>query len=419
MNINKKISAFASSTFLLWTLTILDILSIGTKLYSIESHGDSLISFNMTIYIVNCIISQCIYGGLSSLKVGICAGPIYESVSLTSNIQKICENYTKNSTESITNTFVVIFISTLFFALVSYVLGRFNFGKLLHYIPKNVLYGVMTSIGVNLIKESAKEIYVVPRNAILDLCLFITISLAFLAIYLETRFSKFIFFLPAFSCSILCFFYIIFFTLGFDINWLRNNNFLPQTDSSYITYKSIFKFIDFSTFRPNIMIKCIPDMINIIFTNLIHITVNIPIFCNIMNINANINKEFKVQAYGNLISAFFGYPTYFINCHSFFFNKSGGTSKLYSISAGLSLVFMLYFGPKARNILPCILLAFIPMYIGFSFIFSNFIIFLNILPYHQLFIILISAIVGYFFNTLGGLIVGIIVSIVINYYKKV
>lgn len=137
-----------------------------------------------------------------------------------------------------------------------------------------------------------------------------------------------------------------------------------------------------------------------------------------MNIPVNLNDEFKTQSYGNLITAFLGYPSYFINCTSYVFNKSGGTSKFYSITAGFSMILMLYLGPKARIILPRILLAFIPMYFGVCFVMSNFVEQIGQIPISDLFIIAVSCITGIFVNAFSGLLVGSLLSMIINYINN-
>lgn len=412
-----------SSIFVLWTLNTLDLLSVGTNIYKQNSHGDRLESFNMTIYIIVLVAAQCIYGGFSKINAGICGGPIYEAASMTRDIHEKCEKLTSTSTESVSNALAIVFISTIIFSFISYLLGRFKAGKIFEFIPKTAIYGVVSSIGLKLFWDGKDEIYIIERinttNYNLDLCFAVTIVLIILAYFLERKFSGYIFFLPVFSFMIVVSFYIFFFSLGYNMNYLRENLFIPHAEDLNMSMKGFTKFIDFSKFKLSILIACIPKMASMIFTNLIHITVNVPGFSTLMNVSINLSDEFKTQSYGNLITAFLGYPSYFINCTSYIFNKSGGTSKFYSITAGFSMILMLYLGPKARIILPRILLAFIPMYFGICFVMSNFVEQIGQLPISDLVIIIVSCIMGFFVNAFSGLLVGTFLSMLFNYlYKK-
>lgn len=408
-----------SSIFVLWTLNTLDLLSVGTNIYKQNSHGDRLESFNMVIYIIVLVAAQCTYGSFSKINAGICGGPIYEAASMTRDIHEKCETLTTTSIESVSNALAVVFISTLIFAFISYLLGKFNAGRIFEYIPKVAIYGVVSSIGIKLFWDGKDEIYVINRadlaNYNLDICFVVTILLILMAYFLEKKYSGYIFFLPAFSLSIVLVFYLFFFSIGYDMEFLRKNLFIPQKEDFNLSINGFTRFIDFSKFKLSILVACIPKMGSMIFTNLIHITVNVPGFSSLMNVPVDLSDEFKTQSYGNCITAFLGYPSYFINCTSYIFNKSGGTTKFYSITAGLSMIFMLYLGPKARIILPRILLAFIPMYFGVCFVMSNFVEKIGQLPILDIFVIIVSCITGLFINAFSGLLVGTFLSMLINY----
>lgn len=145
---------------------------------------------------------------------------------------------------------------------------------------------------------------------------------------------------------------------------------------------------------------------------MIHITVNIPAFSSTMGISANLNEEFKVQGISNFLTSFFGFPTYFINCTSIYFNKSGGTTKWHSVLCGFFLLGLIFIGPMSRQFLPYILLAFIPIYIGGYFLITNLVDHIRIASFSDLSIILLSTIVGYF-NPIFGLIAGCILQVII------
>ncbi|EEQ81840.1 hypothetical protein NCER_101568 [Vairimorpha ceranae BRL01] len=414
ISITKKknfIITIFSSVFLLYTLTLLDFLSIGSNLYLTESHSVNLENFNMMVFTSTTIIAQCVFGGFSRLRAGICGGAIFESVSITNNIHKICDANSNSAEESLTNAYVAVFVGTLLFGLLSYLMGMYGLGKFFNFIPKAPLYGVMASIGVGLIVDGFKQIYVGKTSLIIHFSALVTIFLVLLAYYLERRFPGYVFFIPLYSLSIAVIFHGIFFILGYDLQKLRSINLVPKLSTNTVSF-NIFEFLKFGKFNFKLLIKLIPQILTLALTNMIHITVNVPGFSSIMNIPADLNEEFKTQGISNFLTAFFGYPTYFINCTSIYFNKAGGTSRIHAILGGLSLTGLFYIGPLSRKFLPNILLALIPVYIGGSFVLSNFLELIPETSYIDLFIIVLSLVVGYF-NPIFGIIMGSLVHCLI------
>ncbi|KAK6089193.1 hypothetical protein P3W45_001820 [Vairimorpha bombi] len=419
--INSKniLIAFTSSIFLLYTLNILDFLSIGTKLYRKESHGENLETFNMIVFTTSCIASQCVFGGMSKFKAGICGGPIFESVKLINDIHDICENNTETAVDSVTNAYFAVMVSTLLFAILSFVLGMYNLGMFFDYIPKMALYGVMASIGIGLCEAGFSEIYIsgYSPDIYIHVSCVCTAFLVLFAYYLERNFPGYIFFIPLYSMMVVILFYVTFFTFGCNMEWLRSHKLIPEYVPIVLSLNGFTKYLSPSKVRLGLFLKCLPRILDLAFTNMIHITVNVPGFSAIMNLPVNINDEFKTQGYANLISAILGFPTYFINCTSVYFNKSGGTSKFHSLLGGVLLTGLIYIGPKARAVLPRILLAFIPVYIGGAFIISNIIDNIGCVSTMDMSIIIISCIIGYIISPVMGLILGSSLNALIILYS--
>ncbi|WUR02633.1 putative sulfate transporter [Vairimorpha necatrix] len=414
MSYKNFIITLLSSTFLLYTLTILDFLSIGSNLYLQSSHNIKLENFNMMVFTVTTIISQIIYGGLSNLQAGVCGGAIFESASMVRNIHETCELYTTNTTESLSNAFFAVMISTLIFGLFSYFLGCLKMGSFFSYIPRSALFGVMTSIGYNLMKDGFSQVYEEKALFTSYISMAVIIFLVILAYFLEKKFEGYVFFIPLYTCTVLILFYSIFLPFGFNLSWLRSNFLVPEISTGNISVSEFTKYLSLSVINKKLLFKLIPKILGLSLVNMIHITVNIPSFSSCMKINSNINREFKVQGIANIFTGLFGYPTYFINCTSIYFNKSGGTTKMHSLLSGLFLIGLIFIGPMSRQILPRILLAFIPVYMGGAFVISNLLEHIFVASYIDISIILLSTIIG-IYNPILGLICGSLYQLLIFY----
>jgi SulP family sulfate permease len=405
-NLKNYVISFGSSLFLLYTLTILDFLSFGTKIISPVCHKINIENFNMTIFTYTTIAAQILFGTFTGIKKGICGGAIIESQPIAEKIMKYCEEKTDNVTDCVTNVYACLVISTLLFALISLLLSYYGAGKFLQYIPKTALYGVMCSIGISLIKCGVGEIYRTEYKNHLHVCMLISIVLCLIAFYIDEKYPGYIFFIPCYCILIVGIFYGFKLVMGYDMDQLREYEYIPTSKDAKVSLSSITEFISLSKINLKLIFGSFQDIISLTALNLIHITVNIPCFLNEMKIEGDINSEFKAQGLSNLITAFLGYPTYFICSTSIFFNRSGGTKKIFSILGGFSLIPIVFIGPKVREYLPCILLSFIPIYIGGCFILSNLLCYIRLVSYLDLSVILISALFGVFSNPVTGLLVG-------------
>lgn len=419
-SISKFLISVVSSLFLLYTLTILDFLSFGTKLIKPTCHNVNIENLNMTIFTYGTIVSQLIFGTFTGIKSGICGGVIIESQLLAQKIHEFCESKTTNVTDCVTNIYACLVISTILFALASLLLSYFGAGKIFEYVPKTALYGVMCSIGISLVKCGVGEIYQGKYEDMhLHLCMFIAAIVCLVAFYIDEKYPGYIFFIPCYSIVIVAVFYAVVFALGYNMASLRSHHLIPTSVDAEVSIKTFTQYLSWSSIDFSIILESFKNIISLSLFNLIHITVNIPGFVNEMNIKSDINQEFRTQGIANLATAFTGYPSYFICSSSIFFNKSGGTKKIHAIIGGFALIPLIYIGPKSREYLPCILLSFIPMYIGGFFIISNFISQIRNISYLDLSVIVISAVIGYF-NPVVGLVVGSSVNafIVLYYYNK-
>ncbi|AFN83467.1 sulfate permease-like protein [Encephalitozoon romaleae SJ-2008] len=407
----QRILSLISSSFLLFTLTSLDFLSFGAKLLSSEkSHSRNIGNVSATMFLYSTIAAQFVFGMFSGLG-GVCAGAIFEAQKDTRKIHKLCFKMSSSLGEEISTTYACIFLSTVLFALFSYILKRFRIGNSLRYIPVSALYGVMVSIGIMSIECGYEEVYTMTWEYV-NGCLVVTIGLALLAVALDIMFPAYFLMIPMLSFGIFAAFYIVFAVAGKDTEWMRSVGLIPKAEDinldSFATLKLLrMENINVGAIKANLM-----NILGLSLFNLVHIAVNVPSFAESFGLKADLNKELGVQSVANIVSAFFGYPIYFICSTSIYFNKSGGRSRLHSLMGAVVISSLLVVGGRIRESIPLILSGTIPMFIGFGFLYSYLWLPIFKLSWMDLVTLMLSAFVSWYLTPISGLVFGIATNLI-------
>lgn len=401
-----EVLSLTSSSFLLLVLTLMDFLSFGTKLLDPTTHGQGTENISAILFLYPSIIAQLVFGTFSGITSGVCSGAIMEAQEGTQRIHRSCTSSSKSFGEAIFSTYICIFLSTLLYAGVSHVLRTFKLGNALRSIPVPALYGVMSSIGIMSLKCGYSEIYTEAPWSYMHYCFVVSILLAMTAMWLEMRFPNYFLMIPTFALSIVIAFHMIFILAGKDTDWLRTKNLLPQTKDMNLNLTELLKHFKLSNINPKAIMSNWEDIVSLALFNLIHIVINLPSFAESVGVRTSLDEELRTQSIGNLVSAFFGYPTYFICSTSIYFNRSGGKTRTHSIVGGLAMCSILIIGASLRSILPVVLIATMPMFIGLSLVHSYVYLPLFKLSYADFSILIISGITSRFVKPIGGLLLG-------------
>ncbi|ADM11981.1 sulfate permease-like protein [Encephalitozoon intestinalis ATCC 50506] len=403
----QKILSLISSSFLLFTMTSLDLLSFGTKLLSTEnSHNKNIGNVSAMMFLYSTIASQFVFGLFSKLG-GIAAGAIFEAQKDTRRIHKVCFKMSSTFGEEISTTYACIFLSTILFAFFSYVLKTLKIGSNLKYIPIPALYGVMVSIGAMSIECGFEEVYSITWKYV-HVCLAVTIVLALLAVVLDILFPEYFLMIPMFSFSIFAVFYLVFLAAGKDIEWMKSVGLIPKAGGIDLNPLETLKHLKIENIKIEAVKANLMNILGLSLFNLVHIAVNVPSFAETFGINADLNKELGVQSIGNIVSAFFGYPTYFICSTSIYFNKSGGRSRIHSFVGAIAMSSLLVIGGPIRERIPTILSGTIPMFIGFGFLYSYLWTPILKLSWVDLLTLVMSSVVSWFLTPIFGLVFGML-----------
>lgn len=362
------------------------------------------------------------FGMFSRLDGGVCSGSILEAQKDTRRIHQVCTDLSSSFGEAIFSTYICILLSTCMYASISYLLQRLRVGNLLRCIPTPALYGVMASIGTLCMECGYDEIYRGEPWRYMHYCFGISLTLALLVAWLDMRFPTYFLMVPTFTFVVLVVFHITFIVAGKDMEWLRTMNLVPQTKDVSLAFTELSQHFRMLNVNVEAVRANWKNIVGLALFNLIHIAVNVPSFAESMGIESNINDELGTQSIGGLVSGFFGYPTYFICSTSIYFNKSGGRSRVHSIVGGLALCLLLFIGSAVRCILPTVLIAAIPTFIGLSFLYSYLYRPMFELSYTDLVVLLASAAMSWVTMPVYGLVLGIVINsfhILLSYSKFV
>lgn len=400
--------SLASSSFLLLVLTSLDFLSFGTKLLSCEkSHGKEVANVSGAMFLYSTIAAQLVFGMASGLG-GVCAGAIFEAQRDTRRMHELCSEMSSTFEEEISNTYACIFASTGLYALLSYALRRFRVGGSLRHIPVSALYGVMASIGMMSVECGYEEVYSMSWQYV-HVCFALTVAIALLAMALDIAFPTYFLMIPILSLGIVGVFYGAFGAAGLGLEWMRSVGLVPQGGGGFdplgaLKHLSV-RSIKLDTVKANLW-----NIIGLSLFNLVHIAVNVPSFAESLGVPADLDRELGAQSLGNVVSAFLGYPTYFICSTSIYFNKSGGRSRIHSMVGVLAISSLLVVGGPVREVIPVILSGTIPMFIGFGFLYSYLWGPMLRLSLIDIVTLLMSALASWYLTPVCGLVVGMAID---------
>ncbi|KAM0677720.1 hypothetical protein BDAP_001713 [Binucleata daphniae] len=369
-----NIFSFPSSCILELIFILMDCVSYGRALLPAN---DNKIAENisMFIFLSSSLAAQVIFGLTTNIKSGIIAGTIVENFKIFEKIYNTCKetNLNNNFDEIIFNTFVCLFIGTMLFSFISFLLMKLKLAKILKIIPKSAITGCFGAIGISQFEVGLKEIGFDFKNVTkaFFIFLFITILLSFLAFVLQELLPNVIFIIPLYSAIVISLFYGICF-FGIEKQDLIDKSWLADEQPIFLTPKLILDYINYKYFDIKSIYNNIPNIISLALFSLIHLPINLPVYSLETKIQTDFTKELKTQSVANFVTAFLFSPTYFVCSNSIFFRRSGGTTKPHTILLGFSIVVLFFYGTTLKSYLPCVVLAMFPFFIGINICYSAF-----------------------------------------------
>ncbi|KAI0193224.1 sulfate transporter family protein [Xylaria flabelliformis] len=363
-------------------LNVLDALSYGMILFPLSNPiFASLGPAGISIFYVSTIIAQLTFSTGSIFKGGV-GSELIEVVpffhSMASTITTIVG---EDKPDAVIATTITSFaISSMVTGIVFYLMGRYNLGYIIGFIPRHILIGCIGGVGWFLIVtgfevsarlgefhydlETAQRLF---KTDTLPLWL-IPLALAIFLFGLQRKLtSRYV--LPAYILSIPFVFYFIVLSMdSLSPDNLRKTGWIfeaPEDDQPWWYFWTLYKF---ELVHWGAIVETLGAMLALTFFSLLHVPINVPALAqNAGEDNLKLDHELKLHGVSNFVSGLAGsIQNYLVFANTIFFMRSGGDSRLAGfLLAALTFVVMTI-GPATIGFIPVMMVGTLIFVLGFE-----------------------------------------------------
>ncbi|CRK28950.1 hypothetical protein BN1708_015412 [Verticillium longisporum] len=326
-------------------LNVLDALSYGMILFPLgKPIFAGLGSAGISIFYVSTIVSQLTFSAGSGFR-GAVGSELIEVVPFFHNMAQTITDIVgeENPDAVIATTITAYAISSMVTGLVFYLMGKFNFGYMVGFIPRHILIGCIGGVGWFLVatgfEVSARMSGSLEYNLETLRKLFqhdtvllwvIPLILAIVLFYGQAKVAS-KYFLPLYITAIPIIFYFFVTVIDtLDVDPLRDNGWIfegPPADEPWWYFWTLYKF---HLVRWEAILDTIPAMLALTFFGILHVPINVPALAlQTGEDHADLDRELKLHGYSNFLSGCFGsIQNYLVYANTVFFMRSGGDSRL-------------------------------------------------------------------------------------------
>lgn len=338
--------------------------------------------YGMGMFLLSCGISQIVISLLSSMKHGVAASAMVESLPFIhamcwTAISKLGED---NMRQVYATVLVACSMATLLTASAFAVMAYSGMGYLVHQFPRYVLVGSMGGIGAFLI-QTGLQIAMLGRKSAWDLLAFddplflwaLALLIALLALVAEKRLRA-ASMAPVVSVGIFVLFYAVVLVAGVPLEEARKRGWLVsmhQPKESIWNDRSAPSPWDiFSNFRPALVSwsalpSLMPTILATAFFGLLHVPINIPSYARTSGLLFDMTQELKAHAASNLASTMVGMlPNYFVYTNSVLFLRAGAQGRATGVALGITTLLAMSFGIPLLSFIPTTIVMFLIFYLG-------------------------------------------------------
>lgn len=364
-------------------LNILDALSYGMILFPLGSPIFSgLGSAGISMFYVSTIISQIIFSTGSIFKGGVGSELIEVVPFFHSMAAKITDIVGEENPDAVIATTITSYaLSSMLTGTVFCLMGKFEFGYIVGFIPRHILIGCIGGVGWFLVATGFEvtarmggsleyDLDTLKRLAQLDTIPLwvIPLVLAIILFYGQTRITS-KFFLPGYIIAIPALFYLVVFASGsLEPDTLRKDGWVfvgPPSGEPWWYFYTLYKFhlVDWAA-----IVQCIPAMFALTFFGILHVPINVPALAlNTGEDHADLDHELKLHGYSNILSGLFGsIQNYLVYANTLFFMRSGGDSRLAGFELAILTAFVMMIGPSLIGFIPVMMVGVLIFDLGFE-----------------------------------------------------
>ncbi|CAK7230442.1 hypothetical protein SBRCBS47491_007585 [Sporothrix bragantina] len=364
-------------------LNILDALSYGMILFPLGNPIFAhLGSAGISIFYVSTIVSQLVFSSGSIFKGGIGSElievvPFFHSMALTIT-DIVGEEYPD---AVIATTITSYALSAMVTGSVFYLMGHFQFGYIVGFIPRHILIGCIGGVGWFLISTGFEVTARIEGSFEYDLAtlhkliqpdtvpLWITpLCLAILLFWGQKHIAN-KYFLPLYIIAIPFLFYFFALVAGSaSPAGLRNDGWVfegPPAGEPWWFFYTLYKF---DQVHWGAIVQCIPAMLALTFFGILHVPINVPALAlNTGEDHADLNHELKLHGLSNFLSGCMGsIQNYLVYANTLFFMRSGGDSRLAGFELAVLTFFVMLIGPKTIGYIPVMMVGCLIFDLGFE-----------------------------------------------------
>lgn len=377
---NTRLLDIFTSFLSLLIFVSIDYFSIGLKLFSWDStaNAPSTAFLSSTVFIMTTYFAQIIYAFCSSFNTGITASIVFEAALISRQIAESCYKTLTSGSKSIVaadyyaNILFCMFISTLIFAMLSFVPYIYRVGDHFKNLPLLAVFAVMASIGISILHDALGNYLESPFEKNNPIFIAISIISGLVLFFTEMALPNFAFLVPFAAMLIVIIFNAVFrYWYGMNTVDLQNLGYIIDFgDESGKNIWDVFSLFKGYRLSFQCVMNNIGNILTLVIFNLIHINVNVVPYAFFTKQNVDLNTEWWTQGLSNLLTACVGFPSYFVSSTSMLFYKSGAKTRTASC-VGILVPAVLAFGVSyVREYIPLLLSAIILSYLGISFIYS-------------------------------------------------
>ncbi|CRK13064.1 hypothetical protein BN1723_009918, partial [Verticillium longisporum] len=303
-------------------LNVLDALSYGMILFPLgKPIFAGLGSAGISIFYVSTIVSQLTFSAGSGFR-GAVGSELIEVVPFFHNMAQTITDIVgeENPDAVIATTITAYAISSMVTGLVFYLMGKFNFGYMVGFIPRHILIGCIGGVGWFLVatgfEVSARMSGSLEYNLETLRKLFqhdtvllwvIPLILAIVLFYGQAKVAS-KYFLPLYITAIPIIFYFFVTVIDtLDVDPLRDNGWIfegPPADEPWWYFWTLYKF---HLVRWEAILDTIPAMLALTFFGILHVPINVPALAlQTGEDHADLDRELKLHGYSNFLSGCFG-----------------------------------------------------------------------------------------------------------------
>ncbi|WYZ34897.1 hypothetical protein EsH8_I_001173 [Colletotrichum jinshuiense] len=364
-------------------LNVLDALSYGMILFPLGNPiFAGLGSAGISIFYVSTIISQLTFSTGSIFKGGV-GSELIEVVPFFHNMaQTITDHVGRDQPDAVIATTIVSYaISSMMTGTVFYLMGKFNFGYMVGFIPRHILIGCIGGVGWFLVATGFEVSARMDGSLEYDLDtlhklfqadtipLWLTpLLLATVLFYSQAKgASKY--FLPLYIISIPIVFYFFVFSLdALEPDSLRNHGWIfegPPADEPWWYFYTLYKF---NLVEWDAVLECIPAMLALTFFGILHVPINVPALAlQTGEDHADLDRELKLHGVSNFVSGLAGsIQNYLVYANTVFFMRSGGDSRLAGVMLAALTFGVMIIGPKIIGFIPIMMVGTLIFDLGFE-----------------------------------------------------